>query len=157
MHVDAEAIQRFIHGELEPDIDTVVRQHLAGCVTCRAQYERDIREEEEIHALLRTIDHTPPALTAKEILRVERAEPEPRRGNRPLRIVAVIVLLAATAAAWTAPGSPLPGWADVALRRARDFAASLVTAIERAVEPAAPDTTGTGQDPPGPPITEPGL
>ncbi len=71
------------------------------------------RDEDEIYALLRHLDHPPPRVTATMIAaRV-------RRGGFDGRRWAAGILLASTlaGAAYAAPGSPVRGWISAAVER----------------------------------------
>ena len=71
------------------------------------------RDEDEIYALLRQLDHPPPRVTAEMI--AARA----RRGGGDGRRWAAGILLASTlaGAAYAAPGSPVRGWITAAVER----------------------------------------
>ncbi len=70
----------------------------------------------EVRALLETIDHPVPAVSAASVIALARA----RRRRQPSRWAAAILLtLGGAGAALAAPGSPVPGWvAAVAARLA---------------------------------------
>lgn len=66
----------------------------------------DRRLDEELHTLLRQVDHPPPAVRVEDV--IARAE---RRGSPWIRTAAALALAFATAGvAWALPGSPVPGW-----------------------------------------------
>lgn len=70
------------------------------------------RDEDEVFALLRHLDHSPPAVTAEMI--AARA----RRGADGRRWAAGILLTVTLAgAAYAAPGSPVRGWISAAVER----------------------------------------
>ena len=74
---------------------------------------------DEVRALLRTLDHPPPPVTAESLAVRARTADAARQRVRPLvRWAAAIALAAgATGAAYALPGSPLPRWiAAVAAR-----------------------------------------
>lgn len=109
MHLDDERLQRLLHGELAPSALGPVDAHLADCLECRQRVTLARREEQELFALLRQIDHAPPRVNARAI--VTRATLRPPRA---LRWAAGLLLTAALAsAAWAVPGSPLPAIAEL--------------------------------------------
>lgn len=159
MHIDQETLQRFMHGELSEDLDSMARKHLATCGECRARFETEIREEEEIYNALHLLDHPVPQVSAPELMR-EPAPAPPKRRNRKLRRAAtIILLLGAAGAAWAVPGSPVPGWIDVVIERAPGLFASIRDMVTQrfsndttATEDAGPDPSGLGM-PPGRSLT----
>jgi anti-sigma factor RsiW len=105
MHLDEERIQRLQDGELGPAVAAAARAHLAECAACRQLLQQTEREEQELVARLRLLDHPQPALRAESIARASR------RRARPVRWAAAVLLgLAVATAAYAAPGSPLPRW-----------------------------------------------
>ena len=126
MHIDQELTQRFMHGELDATADRSVREHLAACNDCRVQLEESVREEEDVFAALRRLDHPRPGLTAKEVMNA----PVPVRVRRAWgRRAAAILILGAAGAAYALPGSPVRGWVDVAIdtvtTSVREFSATV--------------------------------
>lgn len=108
MHLEAEQIQRLLHGELTTPAGTAVRGHLAACAECRLQLEEAQREEERILEALRRVDHPPPVVSAE--LLAARARRDAKGWTR--WAAGIVLALAAGGAAYAAPGSPLPGWVD---------------------------------------------
>jgi len=105
MHLDEERIQRLQDGELGPAVAAAARAHLAECPACRQLLQQTQREEQELVARLRLLDHPQPAVGAESIVRASR------RRVRPVRWAAAVLLgLAVATAAYAAPGSPLPRW-----------------------------------------------
>jgi hypothetical protein len=105
MHLDDERVQRLLHGELEPAGERLARQHLTACDDCRALVEVARAEEQDIFGRFRAVDHPLPDVDPGVILAAG-----PRGGGRWQRWAAGILLVtAAGAAAYAAPGSPLPG------------------------------------------------
>lgn len=107
-HLDEEQVQRLLHRELAPPVEVLIREHLAGCVDCRGRVAAAERDEDEVHALLRHLDHAPPATDAETIAAHARA-----RDVGWVRWAAGIVLaLGLAGAAYAAPGSPLRAWVE---------------------------------------------
>jgi hypothetical protein len=70
MHLDDERTQRLIHGELtEQDLS----DHLAVCAACQARVTDARAEEQEINALLQSLDHDPPIVSAEMLVQTARA------------------------------------------------------------------------------------
>src|SRR5881397_793977 len=106
MHLDEEQVERFLHRELGRTADTSAREHLAACPDCRRRVAQAEREEEEVYALLRHVDHPAPTIDASAVAARSTV------AVAWFRWAASIVLtLGVAAAAYAAPGSPLPGWA----------------------------------------------
>lgn len=110
MHLDEEQVQRLLHHELAPGEgegrETSVREHLGWCAECRGRVAAAEREENDVFALLRQLDHPPPRVEAQSVAARARA-----RGVSWSRWAAGIVLaLGLAGAAYAAPGSPLPAW-----------------------------------------------
>ena len=112
MHLDEGQIQGLAHGELEPGLTASLGAHLEVCAACREAVEGAAREEEEVHALLRHLDHPAPAVNAHALTRAAGTG-LPGWGRWA---AAVTLLLSAAAALYAAPGSPLPGWIAAAAR-----------------------------------------
>jgi hypothetical protein len=105
MHLDEEQIQRLLHGEVLPR-ETSVLTHLASCAACNARLSSAERDEREVHALLRHLDHPVPHVDPRAL-----ALPAESRAPRWGRWAAGIVLaLGLGSASYAIPGSPLPGW-----------------------------------------------
>jgi len=116
MHPDLEQLQRLAHRELDPAFLTSLESHLAGCAACRDRLAALEREEEEVHALLVSLDHPVPRLNAAAVMSGPRT---------PLAATfrwaaGILLALGAAGAAWAAPGSPLPGWLDAVLGEGED-------------------------------------
>jgi anti-sigma factor RsiW len=106
MHLDDERVQRFLHGELASPAEHSVREHLAVCPECAQRLAEARRDEHEVHALLRALDHPLPSMTADRLV----AGVEGRHPSR-LRLAAGIALVLGVAGvAYAAPGSPVRGW-----------------------------------------------
>jgi hypothetical protein len=97
-----------LHGELGAHAQGPARAHLACCAACRERVAAARRDQDEIDALLRHLDHPPPHLDAAAI-----ARSAPARRSAPLRRAAAVLLaLGAAGGAWAAVGSPVPDWFD---------------------------------------------
>jgi hypothetical protein len=110
MHLDLEQVQRHLHGELSPPAEASVREHLAGCADCRGRVVDAEREEDEVFALLRGLDHSPPRVSAHELA----ARANARRFNPNRWAAGLLVALGLAGAVYAAPGSPLKAWAKAA-------------------------------------------
>jgi anti-sigma factor RsiW len=49
-HVRADTLLDFLHGELSPEEDAGVHEHLASCATCSAEHEEQMRLTEVLRA-----------------------------------------------------------------------------------------------------------
>lgn len=109
MHLDAETTQRVLHGELAASASAEAVAHLAGCASCRADVARARADEEEIFALLGTIDHPRPPADVRRIH--ERARR--RHWTLPQRWAAGFLMAAGLAGvAYAVPSSPLRRWIE---------------------------------------------
>lgn len=104
-HLDEEQLQRAAHGELAQG-DAPARAHLAACDECRGRLDDATRDEMEVDALLRLLDHPAPAVTASTI--AARARGVDAGWMR--WAASIVVGLALAGAAYAAPGSPVPRW-----------------------------------------------
>jgi hypothetical protein len=102
MHFEEEAIQRWLHGEVEPPDREVMDGHLATCGECRGVLEQAQRDDHWIRGRLKLLDHPIPVISA----------PSHRRsGSSWQRWAAGILLTVAVAgAAYAFPGSPVRSW-----------------------------------------------
>jgi anti-sigma factor RsiW len=106
MHLDLEQLQRLVDGELSPAAERPAREHLAACAECRGREAEIARQEAELGALLRQVDHAAPRVDVQTL--VARA----RRGRFGwMRSAAVVVLGLGLAGAAYAARSPLQKWA----------------------------------------------
>lgn len=113
MHLDEELIQRLLHGELVPQRESTARAHLTACDTCRSRLDAAERDESQVHALLRHLDHPVPHVDPRALaLRARRRAPA---WGRWAASIALAVGLGG--AAYAIPGSPLPGWIDALVDR----------------------------------------
>ncbi len=106
MHLDEEQVQRLLHGELARPVETSAREHLAGCADCRARVTEAEREEDEVFALLRHVDHPPPRVDAQALAVRARA----RDFGWGRWAAGLLLALGLAGAAYAAPGSPLRAW-----------------------------------------------
>lgn len=103
MHLDEESLQRFLHGEVTPERESVLRAHLADCTACRARLQTANAVEQEVVAALRLLDHDAPMRRLPA-----RATAVASPALRWRRIAAGAVLVLATGGlAWAAPRFPL--------------------------------------------------
>lgn len=110
MHLDPEQIQRLLHGQLAGgvggSVESSARAHLAACEECRARFAQAEREEHEVYALLRAVDHEPPPVDARALVRRSRG-----RALGPMRWAAgALLALGVAGAAYAMPGSPVRAW-----------------------------------------------
>jgi hypothetical protein len=112
MHLDDEQVQRLLHGELSIRAQRILREHLAECNECRERVVDAERDEADISALLRQVDHPVPAIDAGAIA---------ARAGQRTRVewgqwaAGVLLFLGAAGAAYAFPGSPLRDWVDSAV------------------------------------------
>jgi hypothetical protein len=126
MHLDEETIQRLLNGELEQFAESPAHLHLTQCEECRSRLEAAAREEEETHALLRSVDHSPPAVSAEAIaararqLQEEQVTRNLRRASGMRRTAGILLVIGLAGAAYAFPGSPLPKWISAAMGWVRE-------------------------------------
>jgi anti-sigma factor RsiW len=105
MHLDLEQLQRLVDGELSPAAERPAREHLAACAECRGREAEIGRQEAEVSALLRQVDHAAPRVDVQTLM--ARA----RRGRFGwMRAAAVVALGLGLAGAAYAARSPLQKW-----------------------------------------------
>ena len=144
MHLDERQVQRVLHGELAGAEDEAARAHLATCASCKEQVAAAEREENEIHALLGTLDHEPPRIHARAFTTAHAAHvAHAARSSRAAwrrRAAGLLVALGAAGTAYALPGSPLPAWVDAVVERLGSLADSSArrpaTSAPAATEPA---------------------
>ena len=113
MHLDDEQIQRLLHGELRPGEETSARRHLAECGACEGRVVEAQREDAEVYALLRHVDHGVPKLDVGTVAAAAR-----RRPAHVIRWAATIILAFGVAGvAYAIPGSPLRKWVTTLTHR----------------------------------------
>jgi hypothetical protein len=106
MHLSEERLQRLLHQQLDASGLLEARDHVAACRECRERLLAAERDEAEVHALLRQLDHPPPETNAEEIA-ARAARTSPGWGRWA---AGILLFLLGAGAAYAAPGSPLPGW-----------------------------------------------
>ena len=108
LHLDEEQVQRVLHGQLTPESEPLLRDHLGACVACRSRIEIADRDERRALALLRQLDHAAPHIGIETVLVARRL-----RSNGLRRWAAgVLLTLVVGSAVYAAPGSPIPGLID---------------------------------------------
>jgi hypothetical protein len=139
-HLDEEQVQRVLLGELTRAAEEAARAHLAACTTCREQVAAAEREENEIHALLGTLDHEPPAIHVRAFTTAAAHAARSSRAAWRRRAAGLLVALGVAGAAYALPGSPVPGWVDSVVERLGSLAGSSArrpaTPAPAATEPA---------------------
>jgi hypothetical protein len=104
MHLDEEQLQRLLHRQLPSRAARSVRDHLAECADCRQRFVNAERDDSEVFALLRQVDHPVPVVDPEAL--VARL-----RWTRWGRWAAGLLLLVVFAgAAYVLPGSPVRQW-----------------------------------------------
>jgi hypothetical protein len=106
MHLDEEQLQRLLHGELSSGEQRGAREHLAKCTECHQRLVAAERDESEIFALLRQVDHPVPMVDAEHV--AARARGTGVAWGR--RAAGILLFLGIAGAAYAAPGSPVPDW-----------------------------------------------
>lgn len=106
MHLDAETLERVLHGELDADSEAAAREHLSECRACEAALEESRLREQRVFGLFEALDHEAPRLDWEV---VERAGPG--RSAR-LLIAASIAFVLAAGVLYALPDSSLRGWID---------------------------------------------
>lgn len=113
IHLDDEQVQRLLHGELAASTASSAAAHLEACMECRLRVRDADRDERRILGLLRRVDHAVPRAELETIIRGSRRS-VPAWGRWA---AGLLLLVAATGAAYAAPGSPLPGMVERVLAR----------------------------------------
>lgn len=134
-HPNEEVLQRFRHGELLAHQMHDCDEHNAVCALCRERTAKLAQDEDEVLALLRSLDE--PAAPVPLAALVARAKTQTRRAWYRL---AASILLTGTAlgAAYAMPGSPLKKWLGfLAARVAREAPAVRRTEKSAAGTPQA--------------------
>jgi anti-sigma factor RsiW len=103
MHPTDASLLALVHGELDGRAAALVRAHLDTCAACAARETVLRREDSEIGALLRVLDHPVPK-------RVAPAGTPRRPRVRHTALAASLALLLAGVAAAAVPGTALNRW-----------------------------------------------
>ena len=103
MHLDEERVQRLLHDELAWTEVNPVREHVAQCADCRARLDLARREEDEVDALLRHVDHPAAPVTARTLIIRARS----RDWIWMKRAAVMLLMVSVAGVAWAAPRSPL--------------------------------------------------
>jgi hypothetical protein len=106
MHLDEDQIQRLLHSELPPRAGQSARDHLAECNECRDRLVEAQRDEGEIFALLRRVDHAVPAVDPEKV--AARARGVGAAWGR--WAAGILLFLGVAGAVYALPGSPLRDW-----------------------------------------------
>ncbi|MGH7567247.1 MAG: anti-sigma factor family protein [Gemmatimonadota bacterium] len=106
MHLDAETLERVLHGELDSRRDASVRSHLASCRACEARLAESRLQETRLFGLLEDLDHEPPGVDWDAVVPV--ANPGRKAGS--LIAASIALVLAAGGILYALPESPLRGW-----------------------------------------------
>jgi len=134
MHVDEEQLQRLVDDELAEPADEWVHEHMTYCDSCRDRVGRARREQDEVLALLGSLDHPRPRVDHVALMARGR-----RTNSSWMAKAAGFVAVAALAgAAYAASGSPLPSFITNILGRGKERSASPV------VQPGLPEPKVSG-------------
>ncbi len=106
MHLDEEQLQRLLHDELGARAMPGAREHLAECTECRERFVEAQRDEGEIFALLRRVDHAVPAIDPETV--AARARGVGAVWGR--WAAGILLFLGVAGVAYALPGSPLRDW-----------------------------------------------
>lgn len=106
MHLEESQVQRLLHGELAPAETFPVGEHMAQCDDCRSRVNNARRDEDEVHDLLRHLDHAPPRVEAHALI----SSAQFRSPRWMSRAAAILLILSVGGVAWAAPRSPLRAW-----------------------------------------------
>ena len=132
MHLDDERLQRLLDRELDPEAETSIRGHLAGCEPCLAQVTAAERETAELRRLLPLLDDPLPRLEPGDVI-----HPRGRGVVWGRRAALVFLALGLAGVAYAAPGSPLTAWVR-----------SVATLLRPAPDhPPAPPAHAASEDP----------
>lgn len=139
----------WLDGELEPQEETGVRDHIESCVECRGRADSLRRESEGLSRALLVFDEQAAGLADPGPLPVvaaldARGRRRLRRTSWSLARAAGLILVAAGAAAALVPGSPVRAWLESLGEDDRSVvvapavpAAGLKTPSTAAIEPTA--------------------
>jgi hypothetical protein len=106
MHLDEEQLQRLLHDELGARALRGAREHIAECSECRELFVEAQRDEGEIFALFRRVDHAVPAVEPETV--AARARGVGAVWGR--WAAGILLFLAVAGTAYALPGSPVRDW-----------------------------------------------
>ena len=106
MHLDAETLERVLHGELDAERGLAAREHLSSCPVCNAALEESRLRERRVFGLLEALDHEAPPFDWQAF-----EAPGSRRGAR-LLVAASIACVLGAGILYALPDSPLRKWID---------------------------------------------
>ncbi len=112
MHLDQEALERALHGELVSGTESVTREHLAQCETCQRSLAQKRADEAEIFSLFERLDGP---RREPDIAVIRRASAGgPTVAGSQMRIAAGILVLIGVSgvAVYAIPSSLLRRWLD---------------------------------------------
>lgn len=135
MHLSEEQLQRLMDDELPWTEVSPVREHVAQCAACRDRLDAERRDEREIVALLRFLDHAPPPVSATTLIARARS----REWSWIGRAAAILVAVSIAGVAWAAPGSPVRAFLGHAVEWMHRSQGS---ETQRAPAPATPTMAG---------------
>jgi hypothetical protein len=104
MHLDADLVEKLLHGDLDPEQEAEARVHAESCTACAEAISRATAEEDRILDLLRVLDLTPPTIDVRTV--VSRAS-RPWLGSWRRVAAAVALTLLSGSALYALPGSPV--------------------------------------------------
>lgn len=147
MHLDAEQVQRVVHGELRVSDARSIERHLAECDVCRDAVARARAAEDEMHVRFESLDHPVRVPNLAAVRNAARFATLRRRRYR--WAAAIVASVGLTGIAYAVPSSTLARWIEERFRGAphrspppADSTASAVRARE-----TAPDVSGVSVDP----------
>ena len=137
MHLDAETLERVLHGELDEARDAAAREHLSSCPICEAALEESRLRERRLFGLLEALDHEPPGLDWEAVEAPEAG----RRGG--FLVAASIAFVLAAGILYALPDSALRSLIDRTGREAPAGEAQKVpvgapSVSGLSIQPAAP-------------------
>ncbi len=134
MHVDEEQLQRLVDDELAEPTEDWVHEHMTFCDSCRDRAERARHEQNEVLALLGSLDHPRPRVDYVTLIA------KGRRTNLSwmAKAAGFVAAAALAGAAYAASGSPLPSFIERILGQREERSTSSV------VQPGIPEPPVSG-------------
>jgi anti-sigma factor RsiW len=142
VHPTEASLLALVHGELDGRAAAAIRTHLSGCAECAAIETALRREDADVGALLRVLDHPVPS-------RSTPALPTPRFRFRNPALAASLALLLAGVAAAAVPGTALNRWVRGRLEGAPPTAPRAAPSVPTTA-PTAPGQAAGGIEIPTP-------